>query len=64
MTDHDERRVEQMLRTAKTKADLEDLVRMLDRRNITLQRVRDRFEPVLGHLDVDHPAAAAEAFGQ
>lgn len=30
-----------MLRTAKTKADLEDLVRMLDHRNITLQRVRD-----------------------
>ena len=38
----DEQRVEQMLRTAKTKDDLQDLVRMLDRRNVQLQRVRDR----------------------
>lgn len=34
-------RVEQMLKTAKTKADLEQLVRSLDARNIKLQHVRD-----------------------
>lgn len=39
MTDRDTDRVEYMLRTAKTKADLQDLVRMLDTRNCHLQQV-------------------------
>ncbi|WP_016997946.1 hypothetical protein [Kocuria atrinae] len=34
-------RVEEMLKTAKTKADLQQLVRSLDARNMQLQRVRD-----------------------
>ncbi|WP_176337797.1 hypothetical protein [Kocuria salina] len=55
MTDHDERRVEQMLRTAKTKADLEDLVRMLDRRNVQLQRVRDRLAHLLHQARQEQP---------
>ena len=42
MSDPDEQRVEHMLATAKTKADLQELVRMLDNRNVQLQRVRDR----------------------
>lgn len=41
VTDFHANRVEGMLRTAKTKADLEQLVRVLDSRNIRLQHVRD-----------------------
>ena len=41
MTDIDAERVETMLRTAKTKADLVDLVRSLDAANVRLRRVRD-----------------------
>lgn len=37
--DSDVERVELMLRTAKTKSELQDLVRMLDRRNVQLQNV-------------------------
>lgn len=37
--DLDEQRVEQMLKLAKTRAELQDLVRMLDNRNMQLQRV-------------------------
>lgn len=42
MTDLVEQRVEKMLKIAKTKTDLQDLVRMLDARNMTLQHARDR----------------------
>lgn len=35
-------RVDQMLKTAKTKADLEYLVRSLDARNVQLMATRDR----------------------
>jgi hypothetical protein len=35
----DTRRVELMLKTAKTKAELQELVRMLDNRNLQLQNV-------------------------
>lgn len=38
----DRERVEWMLRTAKTKPELQDLVRALDARNVRLQRVRDQ----------------------
>lgn len=38
----DRERVEWMIRTAKTKAELQDLVRMLNHRNMALQRVRDQ----------------------
>lgn len=55
MTDHDQQRVEQMLRTAKTKADLEDLVRMLDARNVQLQRVRDRLADLLYQARQEQP---------
>lgn len=41
MSDFHENRVEQLLKTAKTKADLQQLVRSLDARNIKLQHVRD-----------------------
>lgn len=41
VTDFHANRVEQMLKTAKTKADLEQLVRSLDARNMQLQRIRD-----------------------
>lgn len=40
-TDFHANRVEEMLKTAKTKADLQQLVRSLDARNMQLQRVRD-----------------------
>lgn len=52
MTDPDEQRVDQMLRTAKTKDDLQGLVRMLDRRNVQLQRVRDQ---LAAQLAITHP---------
>lgn len=55
MTDHDQQRVEQMLRTAKTKADLEDLVRMLDARNVQLQRVRDRLAQQIAQARKETP---------
>lgn len=42
--DYHPRRVEQMLTTAKTKAELQDLVRSLDARNIRLQDIRDRLQ--------------------
>lgn len=35
-------RVEWMIRTARTKPELQDLVRALDARNIRLQRIRDQ----------------------
>lgn len=38
----DRERVEWMIRAAKTKAELQDLVRALDARNMRLQRVRDQ----------------------
>lgn len=38
----DRERVEWMIRTAKTKTDLQELVRALDARNVRLQRVRDQ----------------------
>lgn len=38
----DRERVEFMIRTAKTKPELQDLVRALDARNLRLQRVRDQ----------------------
>lgn len=39
--DYHARRVDQMLSTAKTKADLVHLVRALDARNMQLQHIRD-----------------------
>lgn len=39
MTNQDAQRVEHMLALAKTRAELQDLVRMLDARNMQLQRV-------------------------
>lgn len=41
MSDHDTERVELMLKTAKTRTELQDLVRALDARNMRLQNVRD-----------------------
>ena len=41
MSDLDEQRVDQMLKLAKTKAELQDLVRSLDAANVRLRRVRD-----------------------
>lgn len=41
--------VDNLLALAKTKADLQELVRMLHTRNLTLQRVRDRM--ALDQLD-------------
>lgn len=41
MSDQDAERLESMLRTARTMADLQELVRFLDARNVRLQRVRD-----------------------
>lgn len=38
----DAQRVEMMLRTAKTKADLQELVRSLDARNMRLQQIIHR----------------------
>ena len=38
----DRERVDHMLKLAKTKAELQDLVRSLDARNMRLQRVRDQ----------------------
>lgn len=38
----DRERVDHMLKLAKTKAELQDLVRALDARNVRLQRVRDQ----------------------
>lgn len=38
----DRERVEFMLKTAKTKDQLQDLVKALDARNVRLQRVRDQ----------------------
>lgn len=39
MSDQTAQRVEHMLSLAKTRAELQDLVRMLDSRNVQLQRV-------------------------
>lgn len=41
MSDLDEQRVDQVLKLAKTKAELQDLVRSLDAANVRLRRVRD-----------------------
>ncbi|MEX5259579.1 hypothetical protein [Kocuria sp. CPCC 205263] len=41
MSDLDEQRVDQMLKLAKTKAELQDLVRSLDAANVRLRRARD-----------------------
>jgi hypothetical protein len=45
----DRERVEHMLKLAKTKADLQDLVRALDARNMRLQAVRDQLGIQLAH---------------
>lgn len=43
-------RVEHMLDTAKTKADLQYLVRSLDQRNMTLQRINEQLRHELAQL--------------
>lgn len=50
VSDFHANRVEQMLKTAKTKADLQQLVRSLDARNIKLQHVRDELARELNAL--------------
>ena len=60
MTDHDERRVEQMLRTAKTKADLEDL------RLIEVYRVTNSYTTkIIGQIfgGQTPPAYPGKSFG-
>lgn len=56
------RRVEQMLKTAKTKADLEYLVRSLDARNVQLMATRDRLATELAQcrLNTGRPTRAQE----
>ncbi|GGG70328.1 hypothetical protein GCM10011374_38570 [Kocuria dechangensis] len=57
MTDVDRlgaERVEMMLRTAKTRADLQDLVRSLDARNMQLQKVRDDLATQLMQARLNH----------
>lgn len=49
-TDFHANRVEEMLKTAKTKADLQHLVRALDARNMQLQRIRDELTRELNAL--------------
>lgn len=51
----DRERVEQMIKLARTKADLVDLVRMLDNRNVALQRVRDRLGVQLAQARLNNP---------
>ncbi|WP_426118480.1 hypothetical protein [Kocuria sp. LHG3120] len=41
MSDLDAQRLDQMLKIAKTKAELQELVRSLDAANVRLRRVRD-----------------------
>lgn len=47
-------RVEHMLATAKTKADLQYLVRSLDQRNMTLQRINESLRHELAQLRKAH----------
>lgn len=47
-------RVEHMLDTAKTKADLQYLVRSLDQRNMTLQRINESLRHELAQLRKAH----------
>lgn len=51
----DRERVEWMIRTAKTKAELQDLVRALDARNMRLQRVRDQLGVQLAQARLNYP---------
>lgn len=53
MTDQD--RVNSMLTNAKSKADLQDLVRSLDARNMRLQRLNRQLRLQLHHQQKDTP---------
>ncbi|WP_272026945.1 hypothetical protein [Kocuria rosea] len=49
----DRERVDFMIRTARTKEQLQDLVRALDARNVRLQRVRDQLGTALAQARLD-----------
>lgn len=51
----DGERVDHMLKLAKTKAELQDLVRALDARNMRLQRVRDQLGIALAQARLSTP---------
>ncbi|WP_367403759.1 hypothetical protein [Kocuria marina] len=53
--DYHRERVEKMIATAKTKAELQDLVRSLDARNIQLQNIRDRLQLELAQYRKESP---------
>ena len=53
--DYHHRRVEQMLTNAKTKADLQDLVRALDARNMRLQHLNRQLRHQLHQHRKDTP---------
>lgn len=53
--DYHHRRVEQMLTNAKTKADLQDLVRALDARNMQLQHLNRALQHQLHQHRKDTP---------
>lgn len=51
----DRERVDHMLKLAKTKAELQDLVRALDARNMRLQKVRDQLGVALAQARLNAP---------
>lgn len=53
--DYHRRRVEGMLSNARTKADLQDLVRSLDARNLQLQHLNRQLRLQLHHSRKDTP---------
>lgn len=57
----DGERVEFLLKTAKTKAELQDLVRALDARNMRLQRVRDQLGVQLAQARLNYPQTTCTA---